>query len=91
MGKTLPYDSIDQLRAKMIADHPTFGQVDYAPGAADSDGFDVAAIGVAGALSDAPFASPITDFYLTNPIARASRTMAECARVKSGADKVAAE
>jgi NADH-quinone oxidoreductase subunit G len=89
MGKTLPYDSLDQLRAKMIADHPTFGQVDYAPGAAG--GFDVAAIGAAGALSDALFVSPITNFYLTNPIARASRTMAECSRVKSGADKVAAE
>jgi NADH-quinone oxidoreductase subunit G len=91
MGKTLPYDSLDQLRAKMIADHPTFGQVDYAPGAAGAGGFDLSGIGAAGTISDAPFVSPIADFYVTNPIARASRTMAECARVKSGADKVAAE
>ena len=27
------------------------------------------------------FASPVTDFYLTNPIARASRILAECSRL----------
>jgi NADH-quinone oxidoreductase subunit G len=91
IGKTLPYDSLDQLRAKMIADHPTFGQVDYAPGAADAGNFDPALLGAEGQLSSEPFRSPITDFYLTNPIARASKTMAECSRMKSGAHKVAAE
>jgi NADH-quinone oxidoreductase subunit G len=40
---------------------------------------------------EAPFASPVKDFYLTNPIARASVTMAECAAVASGASKIAAE
>jgi NADH-quinone oxidoreductase subunit G len=29
------------------------------------------------------FASPIKDFYLTNPIARASRIMAECSALRS--------
>jgi len=38
----------------------------------------VAEIGEAGEMSDAPFRSPVTDFYLTNAIARASRTLAEC-------------
>ncbi len=92
MGKTLPYDSLAALRTKMIADHPTFGQVDYAPGAAGADGFDLGAIGAEGALSDAPLRSPVTDFYLTNPIARASKTMAECSRLRAeAAHKVAAE
>ncbi len=91
MGKTLPYDSLEALRGKMIADHPTFGHVDYAPGAADAANFDVASLGAEGALSSEPLRSPITDFYLTNPIARASKTMAECSRLKSGAMKVAAE
>jgi NADH-quinone oxidoreductase subunit G len=91
IGKTLPYDSLDQLRAKMIADHPTFGQVDYAPGAADAGNFDPAQLGAEGQMSSEPLRSPITDFYLTNPIARASKTMAECSRMKSGAHKVAAE
>lgn len=91
MGKTLPYDSLAALRARMIADHPTFGQVDYAPGAADAAGFDAAMLGDDGKLSNEPFRSPITDFYLTNPIARASKTMAECSRLRATAMKVAAE
>jgi NADH-quinone oxidoreductase subunit G len=92
MGKTLPYDSLEQLRAKMIADHPTFGQVDYAPGAADADRFDPARLGGEGKLSDEPFRSTVKDFYLTNPVARASKTMAECSRLRAGdGAKVAAE
>ncbi|MBL8550664.1 MAG: NADH-quinone oxidoreductase subunit G [Hyphomonadaceae bacterium] len=91
MGKKLPYDDLAALRAKMIQDHPSFGAVSYAPGAAEA--FDPAKIGGDGALGSAPFASPIADFYLTNPIARASRTMAECSRLAAerSAAKVAAE
>jgi len=91
MGKTLPYDSLGALRQKMIADHPTFGQVDYAPGSADSAGFDASTLGGDGQASNAPLKSAVTDFYLTNPIARASKTMAECSRLRAGALKVAAE
>ncbi|MHB8287565.1 MAG: hypothetical protein ACYDD1_23210, partial [Caulobacteraceae bacterium] len=40
--------------------------------------FDLAAVGAKGETGDTAFASPIDDFYLTNPIARASVTMAEC-------------
>ena len=87
LGKTLPYDTLAQLRAKLFADHPTLGQIDYAPaGTAD-----LGAIGGEGALSDAPFASPIKVFHLTNPVARASVTMAQCAAVASDAAKMAAE
>jgi NADH-quinone oxidoreductase subunit G len=76
----------------MIADYPSFGQVDYAPGAADAAGFDAARIGAEGQVSNEPFRSPIADFYLTNPIARASKTMVECSRLRAGASaKVAAE
>jgi NADH-quinone oxidoreductase subunit G len=81
LGAKLPYDSLDQLRSRLFADHPSFGQIDYAPGAAGSDGFDLGKLGKAGKLSDAPFASPIVDFYQTNPIARASVTMAECSAI----------
>ncbi|MEQ1706760.1 MAG: NADH-quinone oxidoreductase subunit NuoG [Terricaulis sp.] len=91
MGKTLPYDSLDALRARMIADHPTFGHVDYAPGAADAAGFDPTQLGAEGTFSPEPFCSPIDDFYLTNPIARASKTMAECSLLRAGAQRVAAE
>ncbi len=91
MGKKLPYDTLDELRARMIADHPTFGHVDYAPGAADTCGFDLAQMGSQGQLSVEPFRSPITDFYLTNPVARASKTMAECSRLRGASSRVAAE
>jgi len=83
LGAKLPYDSLADLRARLMADHPTFGRVDYAPGATGAAGFDLGAVGVAGELSDAPFASPIDDFYLTNPVARASVTMAECSALAS--------
>ena len=87
VGQKLPYDSLTQLRAKLFEDHPTFGQVDYAPaGTAD-----LATIGGAGEMGDAPFASPIKAFHLTNPVARASVTMAECAAQVSGAARHAAE
>jgi len=90
LGAKLPYDSIDQLRARLFADHPTFGQLDYAPGASPTS-FDLTGLGAAGELSDAPLASPVRAFHLTNPIARASVTMAECAALVSGAQKIAAE
>jgi NADH-quinone oxidoreductase subunit G len=82
LGATLPYDTLDQLRETLYSDHPTFGQIDHAPGSIPS-ALNAAMVGgpnpeKGGAVSDAPFASPIKDFYLTNPIARASVTMAEC-------------
>ena len=87
LGATLPYDTLEQLRAKLYADHPSFGQVDHAPtGAA----LDLTAIGAKGDVSDAPFASPVKDFYFTNPIARASAIMAECSQMQAGL-KLAAE
>lgn len=88
LGHKLPYDTLAQLRAKLFEDHPTFGRIDYvAPAAA----VDVAGFGARGTLGAEPFASPIKAFHLTNPIARASVTMAECAAVASGAAKIAAE
>ncbi|MCA6285663.1 NADH-quinone oxidoreductase subunit NuoG [Phenylobacterium sp.] len=87
LGKTLPYDSLDQLRARLFADHPTFGQIDWAPrGQAD-----LSAIGAAGDLGDTPLSSAVKAFHLTNPVARASVTMAECAALAAGPAKLAAE
>jgi len=74
VGQTLPYDTLEQLRNKLMADHPTFGRIDYL---APSEPFDVGSLGAKGDLGDVAFASPILDPYLTNPIARASATMAE--------------
>jgi len=73
LGKALPYDSLQQLRAKLFEAHPHFAQLDVVTSASSVAG------GAAGAVSDAPFAYAIENFYFTNPIARASKTMAECA------------
>jgi NADH-quinone oxidoreductase subunit G len=47
--------------------------------------------GKGGKVEKAPFKSPVEDFYLTNPIARASAIMAECSRLASGQVLTAAE
>jgi NADH-quinone oxidoreductase subunit G len=72
IGRQLPYDSIDALRRRMAETAPQFGRLDRADPAPWGD------FGHAGPLDAAPFAPAIADFYLTNPIARASATMAEC-------------
>jgi NADH-quinone oxidoreductase subunit G len=85
LGARLPYDSLSALRAALAAAHPDLVKYDVVTPADASVFAALAAHG--GALERAPFASPVTDFYLTNPIARASRVMAECSalRARSGA------
>ncbi|MDQ4420001.1 NADH-quinone oxidoreductase subunit NuoG [Sphingobium sp. DEHP117] len=70
MGKTLPFDSFADLRAKMFADVPalaTEGLVNYGWSAPKLP---------TGASGE--FGSPIKDYYLTNAICRASPTMQRC-------------
>ncbi len=84
----LPYDSLEQLRTRLFTDHPTFGQIDYAPGSVPAP-FDFARLGGEGKIGGAPFATPIKAFHLTNPIARASVTMAQCAALAAGVSMAA--
>jgi NADH-quinone oxidoreductase subunit G len=88
LGQRLPYDSLRELRAALFRAHPHLATADaIAPGSAD----EVRALAKIGGSSDkAPFKSPIEDFYLTNPIARASAVMAECSALAETA-AVAAE
>ncbi|MGF1464298.1 MAG: NADH-quinone oxidoreductase subunit NuoG [Maricaulaceae bacterium] len=79
IGRTLPYDNLEALRLRLFDDRESFSSLDDAPGPAGAVGFDPAVLGAEGAVSEAPFRSPITRFHLTNPIARASKIMAECA------------
>jgi len=72
----LPYDSLAALRQALVKAHPhllRIGQVTPADAAAIEK---LAARG--GTADKAPFAATMEDFYLTNPIARASAVMAEC-------------
>jgi NADH-quinone oxidoreductase subunit G len=89
LGCTLPYDSLGQLRQAMFAAHPHLARLgEIAPGnAADIE--KLAKLG--GAPDKAPFVSGVGDFYLTNPIARASAVMAECSALAAAAHKTAAE
>ncbi len=89
LGARLPYDSLAALRAALAAAHPDLVKYDVVAPADASVFAALAARG--GALERAPFASPVTDFYLTNPIARASRVMAECSALRAGQTLKAAE
>jgi NADH-quinone oxidoreductase subunit G len=82
LAQRLPYDSLAQLRRALFAAYPHLQRIDQiAPG----DPGDIAALARCGGKADkAPFVSPIEDFYLTNPIARASAIMAECSVIAEG-------
>jgi NADH-quinone oxidoreductase subunit G len=89
VGKRLPYDSLQALRQALFKAVPHLMRVDRIEiGNAD----DVKALaGKGGSVEKAPFKSSVEDFYLTNPIARASAVMAECSRLASGQMLTAAE
>ena len=52
----------------------------------DRDNVDLSAIGASGKPNAVPFKNANTDFYMTNPIARASNVMAECSKIGEGVD-----
>ncbi len=86
MGAVLPYDSIAQLRQALVKAVPHLKKVDQVP---ENDWQPLEK----DALGKADFRLAIADFYLTNPIARASELMAELsANAKArGAQPMAAE
>ena len=72
LGKPLPYDTLDALRETLRRELPGFLAIDTVEPPAWG------AFGKAGPLSSEPFRSPISNFYMTDPISRASATMAKC-------------
>ena len=89
LGARLPYDSLGQLRKAIFAAHPHLQHVGVI---AAGDGADLRRLAqLPGAPDKAPFASVIDDFYLTNPIARASAVMAECSALAERRTMTAAE
>ena len=91
LGKTLPYNNLIELRHKLFADTPVLGGIDHAPGAEGAADFDAKSIGTDGDVADTPLVSAVTNFYFTNPIARASETLAACSALKSEPATLAAE
>jgi NADH-quinone oxidoreductase subunit G len=82
LGQPLPFNSLNQLRAAIYAEFPHLARIDdiAAGSLADLGKLAKAAI----KTKSASFASPVTEFYLSNPIARASAVMGECARLAAG-------
>jgi NADH-quinone oxidoreductase subunit G len=93
LGKRLPYDNLAQLRAAIVAQAPHFADLGKAPVHGGADAAKWNAVGSEGPLDkNVPLAGAISDYYLTNPIARASETMARCSQeFVTGAQKMAAE
>lgn len=72
LGKPLPYDNLTQVRARMVEINPLFASVDAIQNAEWKD------FGKAGAIAAKPFVSIVRNYYMTDPISRASETMAAC-------------
>ncbi|WP_332714607.1 NADH-quinone oxidoreductase subunit NuoG [Pelagibacterium mangrovi] len=87
LGQTLPFDSLGALRALLYREYPHLAQLDaIAPGAAS----EISALANSAApKSSYALISPVGDFYLTNPIARASAVMAECSQLMAGLKQAA--
>jgi NADH-quinone oxidoreductase subunit G len=90
LGQRLRYDSLQQLRQAMFKALPHLMRIDQIE-ASDGAAALKALAGRGGNADKAAFKSPVADFYLTNPIARASAVMAECSRLASGQILSAAE
>jgi NADH-quinone oxidoreductase subunit G len=75
VGQTLPFDTLVALRQALMAEYESFAAIDTIEPADWGD------FGTAGPVDDAPFSARIENFYMTDPISRASATMAECTEV----------
>ena len=86
-GHTLPYDTIEALRARMEQVNPVFTNVGFLPrfGCSDTTG------PTGGPVADATFQPVIHRYHQTCPISRASPTMTACVEAQKPAHALAAE
>ena len=90
LGHKLPYDSLAQLRQALFKAHPHLMR--HRPDRGRRCGrHQRSSPSSAAAATKRRSRSPVTDFYFTNPIARASAMMAECSALAHAAAKTAAE
>jgi NADH-quinone oxidoreductase subunit G len=75
LGRTLPFDSLAQLHTRLYAEHPRLHRLDAIEPAPWGP------FGADGPVDPAPFRLPIANYYMTDPISRASETMAQCTEV----------
>ena len=83
IGRPLPYDDEDAIRAALVRANPVFGRLDVvdAPTCREQSGPRAGGQPLGGT----GFVLPITDYYRVDPISRASEVMAECSRVRASA------
>ncbi|PCI64433.1 MAG: NADH-quinone oxidoreductase subunit G [Kordiimonadales bacterium] len=84
LGETLPYNTVAELRAKLEKAAPATVTLDTLPDEAWGD------FGTEGTVGKGGFTAAIDNFYLTNPIARASTVMADCIAEREGTDQAEA-
>jgi NADH-quinone oxidoreductase subunit G len=84
VGQTLPYDNLSGLRAAMYKAAPQLAALDTVETRSVS-GLETLAK-LSGVLTAEPLSYAISDFYLTNPIARASAVMAGLSALKANDD-----
>jgi NADH-quinone oxidoreductase subunit G len=89
LAKKLPYDSLAALRQAIFKAVPHLMRLDQIEAGNAADLKTLA--GRSGNVEKVPLKASVEDFYLTNPIARASAVMAECSRLASGHMLTAAE
>lgn len=83
LGHTLPYDTLESIRARLVAVNPIFNAIDkiiMSP-------WQMLAQGTPETLSQLPFQLPISNFYRTDPISRHSITMAKCTQTYQKLDE----
>jgi len=82
LGKTIECNDLRGVRAMMVAASANFMNIDSIVSAPWAE------FGAAGNVSSAPFSSPVTNFYMTDPISRASETMAKCTETFLGSQEM---
>lgn len=76
LGHILPYDTLEQVRDRLIAQNAIFGATDQII----SSPWEMLPSGTPETLSQLAFHLPIQNFYRTDPISRHSLTMAHCSK-----------
>jgi NADH-quinone oxidoreductase subunit G len=72
LGKKLPFDTIEALQTEMTKAVPHLGKIDETTPASWG------AFGTQGSINGGDFTYPVDNYYMTDPIGRASITMAKC-------------
>ncbi len=74
LGAGLDYVTLGDVRNALVEANDVFNRID------ELSASDMGSVEAAGNMDSAPFESPISNYYMTDPISRASETMAECTR-----------